>query len=121
MDEELKFAGLRVAPEVVETIVKLAAGKVEGVACVGLPTDLNNMFSFFSPRKLSATSTPAVHVSVVGEALEIALHLTVFFGYPFVTLADEVRKAVEVSVASQVGAEIAGIDVFIDALVFPKE
>lgn len=121
MDEELKFAGLMVAPEVVETIVKLSASKVEGVACVGLPTDLNNMFSFLSPRKLSATSTPAVSVKVDGEALQIALHLTVFFGYPFVTLADEVRKAVKVGVSSQVGAEVSGIDVFIDALVFPKE
>lgn len=122
MDEELKFAGLIVAPEVVETIVKLAAGKVEGVACVGLPGDLNGMFSFLSPRKVSApTTAPAVGVKVEGESLRVALHLTVFFGYPFVTLANEVRRAVANAVSSQVGADVAGVDVFVDALVFPKE
>lgn len=120
MDEELKFAGLMVAPEVVETIVRLSAGKVEGVASVGVPSDLNNMFSFLSPRK-PAAAAPAVTVEVEGDALRIALRLTVFFGYPFVTLASEVRRAVASSVSSQVGAEIAGVDVYIDALVFPKE
>ncbi len=121
MDEELKFADLMVASEVVETIVKLSAEKVEGVACVGLPTDINNMFSFFSPRKPSASTAPAVSVRVDGNDLDIVIHLTVFFGYPFVTLADEVRKAVVASVTSQVGAHVSRVDVSIDAMVFPKE
>lgn len=120
MDEELRFAGLMVAPEVVETIVKLAAEKVEGVASVGVPSDLGAMFSLFSPKK-PAAAVPGVAVAVEGDALRIAVHLAVFFGYPFVTLADEVRERVAANVASQVGAEIAGVDVYIDALVFPKE
>ena len=120
MDEELKFSGLRVAPEVVETIVRLSAEKVEGVASVGVPSDLNSMFSFLSPKKPVA-STPAIDIKVEDDALRITLHLTVFFGYPFVTLADEVRQTVATSVASQVGAHVSGVDVFIDALVFPKE
>ena len=121
MDEELKFADLVVASEVVETIVKLSTEKVEGVACVGLPTDINNMFSFFSPRKPSPATVPAVGVQVDGNDLSITIHLTVFLGYPFVTLADEVRKAVAASVSSQVGAHVSRVDISIDAMVFPKE
>lgn len=120
MDEELRFAGLMVAPEVVETIVRLSAEKVEGVACVGIPNDINSMFSFFSPKKPQA-DLRAIAVEVEGDGLHIALHLTVFFGYPFVTLAQEVRRAVASNVSSQVGAEISAVDVHIDALVFPKE
>jgi len=120
MDEELKFAGLIVAPEVVETIVKLSAEKVEGVASVGALNDVSNVFSLFSAKK-PAPAAPAVTVKVVGEGLHIDLRLTVLFGYPFLTLADEVRKAVATSVASQVGATVTGVDVYIDALVFPKE
>lgn len=120
MDEELRFAGLMVAPEVVETIVKLAAEKVEGVASVGVPSDLGTMFSFFSPKK-PAAAVPGVAVSVEGDALRVAVRLAVFFGYPFVTLSDEVRERVVSGIASQVGAEVAGVDVYIDALVFPKE
>lgn len=120
MDDELKFAGLMVAPEVVETIIRLAVEKVEGVASVGVPSELNGMLSFLSPRKPQA-AVPGVCVQVEGESLRISVHVTVFFGYPFVTLADEVRTAVASSISSQVGAEITGVDVFIDALVFPKE
>lgn len=119
-NEELRFAGLIVAPEVVETIVKLSAEKVEGVASVGALGDLNNVFSIFSAKK-PAPALPAVTVKVEGEALRIGVRLTVLFGYPFLTLAEEVRKAIATSVSSQVGAQIAGVDVYIDALVFPKE
>ncbi len=75
MDEELKFADLMVASEVVETIVKLSAEKVEGVACVGQPSDINTMFSFLSPRKPSAATVPAVGVRVDGNDLDITIHL----------------------------------------------
>lgn len=120
MDEELKFAGVIVAPEVVETIVKLSAEKVEGVASVGALNDVSNVFSLFSARK-PAPAQPAVTVKVEDDALRIGLRLTVLFGYPFLTLAEEVRKAVAAGVASQVGAKVSAVDVYIDALVFPKE
>lgn len=119
MDEELRFAGLVVAPEVVETIVRLAAEKVEGVASVGVPTDLGNVFSLFSARK--PLGMPAVGVKVEDGSIRAAVHLTVFFGYPFVKLAEDVRLAVAAGISSQVGVEVTGVDVFIDALVFPKE
>lgn len=121
MDEELKFAGLTVASEVVETIVRLSAGKVDGVASVGLPSDFNGMFSFLTPRRPNPSTAPAVCVRADGDNLAIAIHLTVFFGYPFKTLAEEVRQAVVSNVSSQVGAQVSRVDVSIDAMVFPKE
>ncbi len=120
MDDELRFEDLIVAPEVMETIIRLSAEKIEGVAAVGLPSEMNGMFSFLSPKRPVA-APPAVSVKVQNEGLQVALHLTVFFGYPFITLAEEVRQIVASSLSSQLGTEVCGVDVYIDALVFPKE
>jgi uncharacterized alkaline shock family protein YloU len=120
MDEEFKLSGLMVAPEVVATIVRLAAEKVEGVASVGIASDLNNMVSFLTPRHPATSAEPVVVTLEEGRA-RVVLHLTVLFGYPFVTLANEVRTAVADNLASQFGVEVEAVDVFIDALVFPKE
>ena len=119
MEDELRFAGMIVAPEVVETIVKLSAETVEGVAGVGVSGDAGKL-PLFAAKK-PQPSTPGVEVRVEGDQLHIELHISVLFGYPFVTLADEVRRVVSSSVSSQVGAAVGGVDIYIDALVLPKE
>lgn len=43
------------------------------------------------------------------------------FGYSFVTLAQSVRELIAKSVESQVGIEVAAVNVYIDSLLFPKE
>ncbi len=120
MDEEIRVNDLVVAPEVVETIVRLSAEKVEGVAAVGQPADLNGLFSFFAPKKAD-TPVPAVTLKLVDSKLDITVHLAVLFGYSFVTLAQSVRELVAKSVESQVGVEVASVNVYIDSLLFPKE
>ena len=49
------------------------------------------------------------------------MRLSVFYGYPFTKLAQEVRQAVAEAVSSQMGVECSRVDVFIDNLVFPRE
>ena len=117
MDEEIRVNDLVVAPEVVETIVRLSAEKVEGVAAVGQPGELNGLFSFFSQKK----ADPAVTLKIVDSKLDITVHLAVLFGYSFVTLAQSVRELIAKSVESQVGIEVAAVNVYIDSLLFPKE
>lgn len=120
MADELKIGGLTVAPEVVETIVRLAAERVDGVACVGVPDDAKGMLSFLQPRKPQPSADP-VSVEAEDGSVHIQLHITVRYGVPFKALADELRASVAGSVASQVGVAVSAVDVHIDAVVFPKE
>lgn len=120
MDTEIKLEGLSISAEVFDSIVRIAAEKVEGVACVGLPTGVNSMItSFLSERR--PLQTPAIGVRSVDGELQVAVHVTAFFGYPFRALADEVRAMVATAISGSVGIEVSSVDVFIDALVFPKE
>lgn len=119
MDEELKLDGLVVAPEVVETIVRLSAEKVDGVASIGVPTEINSVFSLFSAKK--PQNIPFVGVKVENDALRVAVRVTVLMGYPFKEVAQSIREAVATGIESQVGARVSSVDVFIDALAFPKE
>ena len=55
------------------------------------------------------------------EQLHVAVHLAVFYGYPFTKLAAVVREAIAKAVHEQIGVEVGAVDVCIDSLVFPKE
>ena len=59
--------------------------------------------------------------SVEDEKLAVTVHLSVFYGYQFTKLAQDVRQAVAEAVASQMGMEVCRVDVSIDGLVFPRE
>ena len=119
MGEQIRIGGLVISADVLETIVRLAAEKVDGVACVGMPGDLSSFITSFSAKK--TLQTPAVGVRDENGQLRIAVHVTALFGYPFKTLAESVRASIAADMASQVGFDVSGVDVFIDALVFPKE
>lgn len=120
MDSEIELEGLSVSERVFDSIVRIAAEKVEGVAFVGIPSGVNSMLASFLSEK-RPLQMPAVGVRNVDGELQVAVHVTAFFGYPFKALADDVRAAVSAAVSGIVGIEASSVDVFIDALVFPKE
>lgn len=120
METEIEFGELSVSARVFDSIVRIAAEKVEGVACVGVPSDAGSLLtSFFSVG--DSRPLPSVGVRNGEDGLEVAVRLTAFFGYPFLALADSVRSSVATSVEGLVGVDVSSVDVFIDALVFPKE
>ena len=120
MTQEIKIDGLAIAPAVLSSIVSGAAEEVEGIASVG-PHDLaSNLVSMLSSRN-ATSSVPEVEAVVEDGSLHITVRLTVFFGYPFKKLADNVRVAVVKAIDAQVGVPVSAVDVCIDGLVFPKE
>ena len=123
MSEELTFSGVTIAPKVFDTVVRRAAEQVEGVACVGAPNDVANsrLASLLGAAAHPGASMPAVGVRTAAGGVAVAVHVSVFFGYPFLKLADAVREAVASSVAGLVGVDAVSVDVFIDAVVFAKE
>ncbi len=120
MEDELEFGELSITPKVFETIVQKAVEDVEGVASVGVPAPTSaSLFSLFGAAPQQ--QTPAVGVRVRQGKLEVAVHVTAFFGYPFKTLTKQVRTAVATMVETLTSICVASVDVFIDALAFPKE
>lgn len=119
MSQEIKIAGIGIAPEVLSTIVTRAVEEVEGVASVGVRDLATNLVSMFSAKP--APTGPAVECEVEGEQLAVTVHVAVFFGYPFRELAESIRAAVAKAVDAQVCVACSRVDVCIDGLVFPKE
>ena len=97
----------------------LAAERVEGVASVGTDAFASGLISVFTAKQPS--SEPAVEASVEDDKLAVSVHLSVFYGYQFTKLAQDVRQAVAEAVASQMGVDVCRVDVSIDNLVFPRE
>lgn len=110
MATELNLEGLDIAPGVVETMVELAAGSVEGVACVAT-----------SPLgKISkAAKFTEVAVDESGDFV-VTVHLTATFGRPLRQLGAAVQDAVSDALRSQTGRGASQVDVFIDAIEFPE-
>jgi uncharacterized alkaline shock family protein YloU len=119
MDSELVISGIGVARSVVSTIVSTAAERVEGVASVGENAIASGLISVFTAKPVS--NEPAVESDVVDDKLVVSVRLSVFYGYPFTKLAEDVRAAISSAVGSQMGVEVGRVDVCIDNLVFPKE
>lgn len=118
-NSELFISGIGISTSVVQTVVALAAQKVEGVARVGGNDITSSIVQVFTSRSISPER--AVESFVEDDKLHVTLHLAVFYGYPFTKLAAAVREAVAKGVAEQIGIEVSAVDVCIDSLVFPKE
>ncbi|MDR2672980.1 MAG: Asp23/Gls24 family envelope stress response protein [Coriobacteriales bacterium] len=102
-----------IAPGVVETIIALAIMEVEGVASVGGKSQ---------PGALGALSRKhAVHGVLVLEEdgeIKVQAHVQICYGYHLQEVADQIRAAVYDALLSQVGIEVACVDVTIDGIVF---
>lgn len=113
---ELNVEGMALAPGVVETIVSIAVGEVEGVACVG-PSSGGALRSVFA----SKPSTQGIEITAdEDDKLQVSVRIDAYYGYVLPDLAVKVREAVADAVASQVGAQIASVDVYIDGIQFAR-
>ncbi len=116
MSDEIRLEGLGVAPGVLDTIVTLAVEGVDGVAAIGAP-GLAGLVQKGS-RKGAARAVD-VTASEDGD-LTVTVHIQVVYGRKLKEVANAVQTAVEDAVSSQVGVEVAAVDVFIDGIVFAE-
>ncbi len=115
MSDEIRLEGLGVAPGVLDTIVNVAAESVEGVAAVGAQ-GLAGLVQ--KGRKGTAR---AIDVVVDEDSkLAVTIHIQVTYGFKLRQVAAAVQSAVSDALASQVGVDVALVDVFIDGLVFAE-
>ena len=117
--EEILISGIGVSQDVIAAIVSEAAEKVEGVAHVGGNDIASSLVSVFTKKQVAPAR--AVEAEVIEDGLAVTVHLAVFFGYTFTSLAVAVRDAVAQAIKVNVGVDVAAVNVCIDSLVFPKE
>lgn len=111
---ELNLEGMALAPGVVETIVSIAANEVEGVASVG-PAASSSLRAMFTARP----ATQGIEIAVgEDDKLNVSVRVDVHYGYVLPDLAAKLRQAIADAVASQVGAQVGTVDVFIDGIQF---
>jgi len=115
MSDEIRLEGLGVAPGVLDTIVTVATESVDGVAAVGAPGIAGLV------QKGRKGASRAVDVTVCEDgALSASIHVQVNYGVRLREVAANVQAAVREALASQVGLDVAAVDVFVDSLVFPE-
>jgi uncharacterized alkaline shock family protein YloU len=116
MSEEIRLEGVGVAPGVLDTIVTLATEGVDGIAAVGAPGIAGLVQK--GARKGVAR---AVDFRVdEGGALVVTLHVQVLYGRKLREVAKQVQFSVTEALTSQVGVDVAAVDVYVDGLVFPE-
>ena len=112
---ELNVEGMALAPGVVETIVSIAVSEVEGVACVGSAGAQGRAVFGQKP------STQGIEITVNEDnKLAVAVRIEVYYGFVLPEVASSLRQAVADAVASQVGVEVASVDVYIDGIQFAE-
>ena len=111
MPTELSLEGLDIAPGVVEQMVELAAGQVDGVACVES--------SALGKLSKSAKSTE-VSLDDDGRFI-VSIHITAVYGRPLRQLGAAIQDAVSDALESQTGHSASRVDVFINAIQFPEQ
>ena len=111
---DLNIEGMAIAPGVVETIISLAARDVDGVASVGDPTT-SGIMSFIGGKP----STQGIDVEVNdNDELVVSVRLFVKSGYVLPDVAAAVRQAIADAINTQVGAQVASVDIYIDGIHF---
>ena len=105
--------GMAIAPGVVETIVSLAAKEVPGVESVGRPS------KELIHSVLHRNNTQGVTINVnEDETISVDVHISARAGLSRPDVADQVRTSIHDAVLSQVGLEVASVEVYVEAVRF---
>jgi len=114
MSDEIQVGDLSLAPGVLETIVTLAAREVEGVAQICGSQGLAQL----AQKAVNKQAARSVSVTAEGDAVSVALHIEAEYGPSLRDVARAVQRAVAEAIENQIGARVAKVDVFVDAIQF---
>lgn len=110
MSEDIHIDGMTLSPGVLEKIVSVATGKVEGVAGLGA--------SGFAGLVQKAGKRD-VDVCVDEDGIiVVSVHIHVRNGRPIREVAAEVQAAVAGAVSGQIGRDVGRVDVYVDSIEF---
>ena len=114
MDEKLNVDGLTIAPGVVETILSLAISQIKGVAVIGASRISEGVISVLNKRHTSQ----GIIVAAEDDKITVEVHVQVYYGFRLPEVADQIRSTTADALKSQVGIDVAAVNVFIDGIQF---
>jgi uncharacterized alkaline shock family protein YloU len=114
MDEQLNVDGLTIAPGVVETILNLAISQIDGVAVIGASRISEGVISAFNKRH----NPQGITVTNEDGKAVVEVHVQVYYGFRLPDLAGQIRSVIADALKSQVGIDVAAVNVFIDGIQF---
>lgn len=116
MENEITVDGFAISASVVETIVTLSVAEVEGVAGIGPSDAISGIRSILGGNPNPSTG---IEVRTLDDgSIAITVRIQVYYGFKIVEVAAAVRAAVADAVLSQLGADVAAVDIFVDGVVF---
>lgn len=118
MTVNIDSANMTLAPGVIDTVISIAVGEVEGVANVGSPVSANSIWA----RLNSKPSSDGIKTEFTDSGeLKVTVHIEVYHGYVLPDLAAQVRSCVSDALRVQLGIPVASVDIYIDAIRFPQQ
>ncbi len=115
MTEEIHFDGLGIAPGVLDTIVTVAAQNVEGVAAIGAPG-----IAGLVQRGRKGTARPVDICSSDDEGMSVTVHVQIEYGRNLRDVGAAIQQAIAEAMKSQVGVDVASVNVYVDGVVFTE-
>ncbi len=103
---------INIAEDVIAAIAVEAAREVEGVS--GMLTGLSAVGELKS--KAAQRSLRSVKIEMGEEAISLDLSITVAYGHPVLTVAENTQKAVAASVAALTGCKVDRVNIHVGGI-----
>ena len=111
---DLEINDMKVSREAINKLVVMAARDVEGVCAQDESKNDGILGMFTTPEDVTTD------IALDGDKLRLGVHLNVEYGNALPDIAEKVRTAVANSVSTQLGLDVASIDVYVDGIQFEK-
>lgn len=109
-----KDGRIMMGEEIITSIARIAAGKVDGIARPTSGTG-GGIRSFFGGEDLS----PSIRTELTDDGVHLELRIAVEYGYPVHEVAQGVQEKVEKDITELAGVTVTGVDVYVRKIVPP--
>jgi len=105
---------ISIAEDVIASIARIAAEKVDGIAHSS-GSGSGGLMSIFSGEDVA----PNIKTDLSGETVRVELRISVEYGYPVHEVAQGVQQNVQRDIEQLAGISVANVDVFVKKVVPP--
>lgn len=105
---------ISIAEDVIASIARIAAGKVDGIAHSS-GSGSGGLMSIFSGEDVA----PNIKTELSNEEVRVELRISVEYGYPVHEVAQGVQQNVQRDIEQQAGVTVSNVDVFVKKVVPP--
>ncbi|MFC2095474.1 Asp23/Gls24 family envelope stress response protein [Candidatus Bipolaricaulota bacterium] len=105
---------ISIAEDVISSIARIAAEKVDGIAHAS-GSGGGGLMSIFSGEDIA----PNIKTELANEEVRVELRISVEYGYPVHEVAQGVQQNVQRDIEQLAGVAVANVDVFVKKVVPP--